>query len=111
MIDGGSDGRYVPTGHLLYAVGGRLFAVPFDVQRLEVTGEPVPVIEGVRRGNTPEVNPGVAHVSISSTGTLIYVPGPVSPTEDEQELARVDSKGGIELLKLREPATRPRECP
>jgi serine/threonine protein kinase len=100
LIDGGSDGRYLPTGHILYAVEGRVFAVSFDLRRLEVTGEPVPIIDGVRRGNTPEINPGVAHFSVSNTGTLIYVPGPISTTAEEQELARLDSKGGFELLKL-----------
>ena len=49
LVDGGSDGRYVPTGHLVYAIGGIVFAVPMDVRRLEVTGGPVPIVEGVRR--------------------------------------------------------------
>ena len=39
---GGSDGRYLPTGHLVYALGGVVFARPFDLRRLEVTGGPVP---------------------------------------------------------------------
>ena len=41
LIAGGSDAHYLPTGHLVYAVRGSVFAVPFDVQRLEV-GSPVP---------------------------------------------------------------------
>ena len=49
LVDGGSDGRYVPTGHLVYAIGGVVFARPMDVRRLEVTGGPVPIVEGVRR--------------------------------------------------------------
>ena len=31
LIDGGRDGRYVPTGHLLYTLNGALVAVRFDV--------------------------------------------------------------------------------
>ena len=31
LIEVGSDGRYLPTGHLVYAVGGVLYAVPFDL--------------------------------------------------------------------------------
>jgi hypothetical protein len=49
LIEGASDGRYLPTGHIVYAVGGVLFAVPFDPRRLAVTGGPTPVLEGVRR--------------------------------------------------------------
>src|SRR5262245_27360759 len=47
LIEGGSDARYSPSGHLIYARAGTLFAVPFDVDRLEVKGTPVPVLEGV----------------------------------------------------------------
>ena len=78
VIDGGSDGRYLPTGHIVYALGGTLFAVPFDLRRLETRGGPMPIVQGVRRANTPEINPGTAHFSVSNTGALIYVPGPVS---------------------------------
>jgi hypothetical protein len=47
----GDTAGYLPTGHLVYAVGSNLFAVPFDPDRLEVTGGPVPMVEGVfRRG-------------------------------------------------------------
>ncbi len=49
LIDGGSDARYVPTGHLVYALEGTLLAVPFDAARLEVLGDPVRVVEGVAR--------------------------------------------------------------
>ncbi|PYS42031.1 MAG: hypothetical protein DMG14_05375, partial [Acidobacteria bacterium] len=49
LIEDGSAARYVPTGHIVYAVGGTLFAVQFDLRRLEIVGGPVPVIEGVMR--------------------------------------------------------------
>jgi serine/threonine-protein kinase len=98
LIEGGSDARYVPTGHLVYALGGRVFAVAFDVRRLEVTGGPVPMIEGVRRvagGVT-----GASHFSLSSTGSLIYIPGPTSTSSALMNIALTDRKGGVELLKL-----------
>jgi serine/threonine-protein kinase len=100
LIDGGSDGRYLPTGHVVYALGGTLFAVPFDLRRLEVTGEPVPIVEGVRRANTPDVNSGVAHFSVSKAGSLVYLPGLASTTGGQRDLARLDRKGGTELLRL-----------
>ena len=49
VIEGGRDARYVPTGHLVYAAESTLFAVAFDVQRLQVTGARAPVVEDVRR--------------------------------------------------------------
>src|SRR5262245_39852338 len=72
LIEGGSDARYLPSGHLLYAVGGTMFAVPFDPASLALTGAAVPVIVGVSRaiGST-----GAAQVAVSETGTLAYLPG------------------------------------
>ena len=68
---GGFHARYLPSGHLVYLHEGTLFAVPFDLKRLEVTGQPVPVLEGVVTvpGN------GGAQFSVSETGNLAYIPG------------------------------------
>jgi Tol biopolymer transport system component len=70
LIKGGTHPRYAPSGHLVYAQAGNLMAVPFDLQRLSVTGAAVPVVEGVLRPNT-----GAAQYSFSATGSLVYVPG------------------------------------
>lgn len=72
VIEEGREARYAPTGHLVYvtAVGGTLMAAPFDLARLEVTGDPVPILEGVR--NTPY---RAVDYAFSNDGTLVYVPG------------------------------------
>ena len=44
---GGTFGRYIPTGHLLFVNKGTLFAVPFDLAALSVSGTPVPVVREV----------------------------------------------------------------
>ena len=72
LIEGGSDARYVPTGHILYAIGGVVFAVPFDAARQEVTGPAIPVVEGVRR--TVAGTTGAAQFAVSHTGNLVYLP-------------------------------------
>jgi serine/threonine-protein kinase len=96
IIEGGSDARYLPTGHIVYALGGVLFAVPFDLRRLETTGGPVGILEGVARGGT-----GAAQFAFSSTGSLIYRPGPAEGIGTGQDLLTlVDRKGEIEPLKL-----------
>ncbi len=71
LVGGGADARYVAPGHLVYALGESLFAVPFDPSRLEVTGGPVPVLEGVGRA-VP--NTGAAHFALSNSGSLAYIP-------------------------------------
>ncbi len=97
VVQGGSDARYVPTGHLVYVVGGSLFAVAFDARRLEVTSDPVPMIDGVRRTGVEVPLGGRAQYSFASNGSLIYIPGAVSAQWD---LALTDRKGGVEPLKL-----------
>ena len=46
VLEGGTDARYVPTGHLVYALGVGLFAVAFDADRLEVQGGRCPWSKG-----------------------------------------------------------------
>ena len=99
LVDGGADGRYVRTGHLLYALSGVVFARRFDPNRLEILGAPVPVIEGVRRseGGTQT---GIAQLSVSDTGTLAYIPGPNSSTDAQLTLTLLDENGETEALKI-----------
>jgi serine/threonine protein kinase len=91
----GSDGRFVPTGHLVYAVGGTLFAVPFDQRRLEVIGGRTPILDGVRRSPLAE-----AHFSVSDTGTLVFAPGPggLRPAS-ARGFVLIDRLGRVESLK------------
>jgi len=71
LVDGGSDARYVPTGHLVYSVDHTMLAVPFDVNSLELHGGPVPVIEGVARALAYTA---ATHASVSNeVGSLAYV--------------------------------------
>ena len=64
--------RYLPSGHVVYMHEGTLFAVPFDLKRLEVTGQAAPILEGVV--SAPGV--GGAQFSFSDTGNLLYIAGP-----------------------------------
>jgi serine/threonine-protein kinase len=68
---GGYYGRYLATGHLVYMRAGTLFVAPFDIDRLELTGDPAPAIKGI--GGSSAF--GGADVSFSSRGALAFVPG------------------------------------
>jgi serine/threonine-protein kinase len=87
LIQGGSDGRYVPTRHLVYVRAATIMAVPFDPERLEATGTPVPVVEGVMQGLD---NTGAVHAGFSSQGWLAYIAG---SNLVERALVWVDRKG------------------
>ena len=71
LVRGGTYGRYLPSGHLIYVNRGTLFAVPFNLDRLEVHGTPVPVLDQIGYNNIY----GSAQIDFSQTGTLIYRSG------------------------------------
>jgi eukaryotic-like serine/threonine-protein kinase len=100
LIDGGSDARYLASGHVVYAVGNVLYAVPFDLKGEQVTATPAPVIEGVRRGVFAEVVSGVAQFSVSSTGSLVYAPARAAAGSTQRDLVIINRKGESEPLKL-----------
>jgi serine/threonine protein kinase/Tol biopolymer transport system component len=88
----GTHPQYAPTGHLVFAQGNRILAVPFDVARLEMTGTPVPVVENVLRRKG-----GVAQFSFSDTGLMMYVPADVG--EPQRRLVWVDRGGRTEPVR------------
>ena len=69
LLDGGSFARYLPTGHIVFARAGALFAAPFSAPALAIGGPPVSVLTPVMT----EPAYGHAHFDISETGTLVYV--------------------------------------
>ena len=70
VVRGGSYPQLSSTGHLLYGRQGTLWAVGFDLDRLETVGDPVPVQEGVLTKPL-----GAADYSVSANGSLVYVSG------------------------------------
>ena len=97
LWSGGSDGRYLPTGHLVFAREDVLYAMPFDVDRLEPTASPTPVVQGILRGSNQQVS-GFAAYSLTRQGTLVYVPGTFVP--DAGVIAIADGNGGVEQLAI-----------
>jgi serine/threonine-protein kinase len=96
LVNGGTDARYVPTGHLVYVQEGTLLAVPFDVARLEVTGGRVPIVEGVAQALANFT--GAAQFTFSDLGALVYVSGNSSGMN--RTLVWVDREGKEEPLAV-----------
>jgi Tol biopolymer transport system component len=102
LIEGGADARYVSSGHLVYARDGVLLAVAFDLKRLEVIGGPVGVIADVmqvayHRGEQSDT--GSMQLSVSASGTLVYLAGGVHPNT-EYVVVQVDRTGRVEPLPI-----------
>jgi Tol biopolymer transport system component len=106
LLTGGVYGFYVPTGHLLFAVGETIRAVPFDLQRFEIRGVPVPVVDDVAMN----VTDGAAAFDVSETGTLAYLP--VESYVTDTEVVFVDRKGAeTPALPKRDRYNNPRLSP
>jgi dipeptidyl aminopeptidase/acylaminoacyl peptidase len=69
--DGGSMPAYA-NGHLLFVENNALMAQPFDVARLEVTGDAVPLGDQVQIGGGPQSSGTIA---VSSSGVIAYQDG------------------------------------
>jgi Tol biopolymer transport system component len=68
FITKGIFAHYISTGHLAFVQGGTLFTVPFDIDRLQITGTPVAVLQRIQTiADTPQI-------AFSQTGTIVYLP-------------------------------------
>jgi hypothetical protein len=71
VLRGGAAGRVLPSGHLVFGDRGTIFAIPFDLERLETHGRAVPVLDGVAY----VAQSGVTDFDVSDGGTLVYRKG------------------------------------
>jgi serine/threonine-protein kinase len=96
LVAGGYFGRYMAApgggGYLIYVHQGTLYAEPLDLNRLELTGPAIPILEDV--DGHPQN--GFSQFDVSASGTLVYVGG--SSRSDHRSLAFVDASGGVQVL-------------
>ncbi|HSF14678.1 MAG TPA: DPP IV N-terminal domain-containing protein [Vicinamibacteria bacterium] len=92
LLEGGSDARYVSSGHLVYALEDGLFAVAFDPAALRVTSGPVSMVQGVLRAGEA----ASANYAVSGSGTLFFLTGEEATSNP---LAWVDRDGGAEVIE------------
>jgi Tol biopolymer transport system component len=84
--------RHAPSGHLVFARAGTLFAVAFDVARLEMVGDPMPVASGVSMEGFN------VHAALSHAGVLAYVPATVAP-EGSRRLVWINRRGETQPVR------------
>ncbi len=92
------NARYVPfpsklAGHIIYMHQGVLMAVPFNLQKLKITGKSKPLLENINTMNTSYT----AYYSISDNGTLVYMPF-VESEVFRRTIAWVDRGGMVTSL-------------
>jgi serine/threonine-protein kinase len=91
LVQGASTGRYVRSGHLVYSRADALFAVPFDLAHLQISGEAAALSERA-------LDDEGAHFAVSDSGLMAYLA--VRPTRFERSLVWVDSAGNRVPLPL-----------
>jgi len=94
LLEGGTKPSYLPTGHIVYGRGGALYAIPFDLETLEVSGAPFLVADEVVTSD----GWGEAQYAVSDNGTLVYVPG--GPEMYKFTVYWLDRDGRAEALAL-----------
>jgi len=92
LVESAAAPRYMPPGFLVFARNGALFAVRFDPERLAVSGEAVPVVDGVWTDRAT----GTAHYAVAGSGTVVYAPG--GNTVGQRRLVWVDRQGRVQPL-------------
>jgi Tol biopolymer transport system component len=97
LLTNAADARYMPSGHLVYAVEDGLNAVRFDAKTLATKGGPVSVLVGVGRALTS----ASANYDVSDGGTLVYIAG--AGAASRSPLTWIDRDGGTEAI----PGVRP----
>ena len=97
LVQSAADGRYLPSGHLVYVRRGTLMAVPFDLDRLEATGGAVGLIANVMQSanqTSEQFETGAGQFSVSGSGALVYLSGGIFP-DPERSLVWVDRATGV----------------
>jgi eukaryotic-like serine/threonine-protein kinase len=89
LLPGVATARYLTTGHVAYVrQDGAMFIVPFDLGRLSLAGQPVPVLDSVA-----VVGPIFAQFAVSNAGTLIVRQGSSLSSAVGHHMVWVDRSG------------------
>jgi Tol biopolymer transport system component len=114
LLEDAADARYVATGHLAFLRQGTLMVVPFDLDRLEVTGQPVPAVANIAQAlniSSLAYDTAAGQFSISASGSMVYAGGGIPP-DSQNSLVWVDRQGKAETIApFKAPFIAPRLSP
>jgi Tol biopolymer transport system component len=93
VVQGGHDGRVLPSGHLVWARDNTLFGARFDERSGLRTSDPVPLVVGVTTTAGTVTSTGAGQFSVSRDGRIAYRPGAAQVSVERRTLAWVNRQG------------------
>ena len=100
VVESAADGRYLPTGQLVFFREGVLHAAAFDLGGLSLSGTAAPILEDVMQATgsgSPARNSGAAQFAWSTAGTLAFARGGAQPLSSSSPVW-LDRRGQTEAL-------------
>jgi serine/threonine-protein kinase len=114
LLENAADARYINSDRLVFLQQGTLLVVPFDLDRLQVTGQPVPVEANIAQAlnnSSGYWSVAAGQYSVSASGSLVYASGGLLP-DMQNSLVWVDQQGKAEpVAKFKGPFACPRLSP
>ncbi len=98
IVDVGYAAHYLPSGHLVFARQGSLWAIPFDPRSGQTSGQAVVVLQGVEMSSNDRPT-----AAFSPQGLMVYLPGEAAGAATSgarRSLVWVDEDGAEEPLPL-----------
>ncbi len=102
LLQVASNAVYSPPGYLMFARGGTLMAQPFDARKLQITGQAIPIAQGVSYSSL-----GVsADFTVSESGVLAFLSGGATNAQltwydaSGRQLGIVGAPGNLEVASL-----------
>jgi len=106
IVENAAEPRYLTSGHLLFRRQGAVMAAPFDIRRLELSGQALPLDLPVWIDQPPYLD-SIAQLAVSRTGALVYIPEEESFWQEnlvwvsrEGEVQHIRSTSGNPVFRL-----------
>ena len=96
ILTAGTGAQFVTPSHIVFGRQGSLWAAPFDLRGLVLTGDPAPAVEGVAVGPRN----GIAHFAVANDGTLAYRAVESASADPTRALVWVDRQGVADPIAI-----------
>jgi hypothetical protein len=93
LLEASTGAKYSNAGHLVYYQQGAVYAAPFSLEQLAITGHATPLLSAVAMST----GSGLGGFDLSSSGTLVYRRGMLT----SRIVSWLDSSGRTERLSLK----------